>query len=350
MRHFIFLIIALFSTLTWSKPSPELVARIDKLMAPYTGAKIPGASVAIFKEDEVFFAKAYGLRELKTQAATTLQTNYRIASLTKAFTATAILQLVENGLLSLDTNLKELFPSFADYGSKITVRHLLTHTSGVKDYESFSFSGQITDKEILALLGKQKSTDFNPGSRFRYSNSGYVLLSCIVEAVSQSSFQDFLSKNIFKPLHMENTMAFISGVNSVSNRAYGYSPSSSGFVLTDQSKTSATLGDGGVYSSVEDLFQWYRMWVLKDSVLKLETLDLMTTPAQLNSGKKTGYGFGWFLGEHQGSQKLSHTGSTIGQKHALSFFPEKKLGIIVLVNRENAAPWEIVEEITQLVF
>lgn len=350
MRKTLFFIWILFSLPLWSTPSSELEAKIDKLMARYSGANTPGASVAIFQEEGILFAKAYGLRDLETQAVTSPQTNYRIASLTKAFTATAIMQLVEGGLLKLDTNLKQVFPSFGDYGRNITVRHLLTHTSGIRDYETLPFIGQITDQEVLALLGEQKSTDFIPGSRFRYSNSGYVLLACIVEAVSHLSFQDYLAERIFKPLKMDHTIAFVSGVNNVSDRAYGYSPSGSGFVLTDQSKTSATLGDGGIYSSLEDLFQWYRMWVIHDSVLRPETLELMTTPADLNSGKKTEYGFGWFLDKYKGTPKISHTGSTIGQKHALSFFPKKKLGIVVLVNRENAAPWETIEEITRLVF
>lgn len=329
----------------------ELEEKVDSLLNRYSNPGVPGAAIGIFLNGEVILEKGYGLRNLEKKSSSTPNTHYRIASLTKAFTATAILQLIESGILTLETRLTDLFPAFPAYGNQITLHHLLSHTSGIKDYEGLipsSFSGQVSDQDVFKILSTQKSTYFKPGTQYRYSNSGYCVLSQVIETVSGLSFSNYLERNIFKPLEMGTSVAYVKGMPAITERAWGYSPKGNGFILTDQSKTSATLGDGGVYTSVSQLLRWLGMWLGEPSsdlsVLSEESRRLMTTAKKLESGKQTPYGYGWSLGSLGGYQKISHTGGTIGHKHAIAFFPEKKLGLVLLVNRETASPWEMLNE------
>ena len=327
----------------------DLEEKTDSLLSRYSKPGVPGAAIGIVFEGNVLLEKGYGLRNLEENAPTSPQTHYRIASLTKAFTATAILQLIERGKLSLQTKLTDLWPDFPPYGRQVSIHHLLSHTSGIKDYENLipsSFPGQVSDKDVFQILSRQKSTYFRPGTRYRYSNSAYCILSQVIERVSALSFSSYLEKYIFNPLGMDTSVAFVKGMPPIRERALGYSPKGNGFVLTDQSKTSATLGDGGIYTSVRELFHWLEMWGGGLSVISEESQRLMTTAKSLESGKKTSYGYGWSLGSLGGWKKISHTGGTIGHKHAIAYFPEKKLGLVLLVNRENASPWETLNEIS----
>ena len=348
LRAQILVLLLFASGASISRAAETLEQQVDRLMSPYNRPDVPGAAIGIFRGPDILLNKAYGMRNLENHQPSTITTNFRTASLTKAFTATAIMQLVEAGHLTLDATIQDYFPNFPDYGSRITIKHLLSHTSGFQEYELLmppDYQGQITDKEVLALLANERSGYFTPGSRFRYSNSGYAILACIVEQITSTPFQDYLRDHIFLPLQMHQTVAYVKNYNDVVERAYGYSPNGNGFKFTDQSSTSAVLGDGGIYSSIRDLHQWLQMWSGGNSVLRPTSMTAMTEPNLLNSGKATNYGFGWFVDQFGDTRKISHTGSTIGQKHAIAFYPEKNLGIVILVNRENAAPWEILDSI-----
>lgn len=329
----------------------DLESRIDELMQDYDGDNIPGAAVAIYSDEHALIQKNYGLRNLEAGELVTYDTNFRTASLTKAFTATAILQLVEAEGISLQTNLTQIFRDFPAYGKGITLHHLLSHTSGLLDYENLlpsDSSKQVTDRDVLEIMKRQRSTYFSPGTRFRYSNTGYAILAEIVSAVSGKRFHQYLIEHIFKPLSMYTSLAYVPGENSISNRAYGYSMLTSGYKRSDQSQTSAVLGDGGIYSSTMDLRNWFMMWTGGSSVLTPESSLIMTTPKKLNNGSDTQYGYGWFVDMFDGNRRISHTGSTVGQKHSIAIFPEKKLGIVILTNRQNSAPWLITDKLAHL--
>jgi len=330
----------------------DLAQKVDGLMQDYDGDNIPGASLAIFSEDKVLLQKNYGLRNLENHEFVDSSTNFRTASLTKAFTATAIMQLNESGKLDLNSSLQDLFEDFPAYGSKITIHHLLTHTSGLLDYENLipaNQQGQVTDRDVLKIMQKQRSTYFTPGTRFRYSNTGYAILAEVVSKISERPFHEYLKEQIFEPLGMTETVAHVAGENAVNNRAYGYSLLTSGYKRTDQSQTSAVLGDGGVYSSSEDLRKWHRMWDGGDGVLSEASKSRMVTANRLQNGTLTKYGYGWFIDDFEGQRRISHTGSTIGQKHSIAIFPERKLAILILTNRENSAPWLIGDRIAKLI-
>jgi CubicO group peptidase (beta-lactamase class C family) len=323
---------------------------IDALFKDYNQPGVPGASVTVIREGKVLYKRAYGLADIESHASATTKTNYRLASFTKQFTAMCIMILAERHKLNLDDSITRFFPDFPAYAKPITVRQLLTHTSGMKAYEELIPEGrtaQLHDRDILDLLKQQTSTYFQPGMEYRYSNTGYAHLALIVEKASGVSFAAFLKKNIFGPLKMHDTVAFEEGISTVRNRAYGYTKKGDAFERTDQSLTSAVLGDGGIYSSVDDLFLWdqalYTTKLVSDDMLRQAW-----TPSILASGKQTKYGFGWELGESHGLKTVRHGGATIGFRTAILRIPEKKFTVIVLANRSEAKPDELANAIADL--
>jgi CubicO group peptidase (beta-lactamase class C family) len=328
---------------------PSAVA-IDALFADYDKPGSPGASVMVIHDGKVAYSRAYGLANLEQQTSATTETNYRLASLTKQFTATAIMLLAEDGKLSYDDRVIDLLPGFPSYARDIRIRHLLTHTSGLWDYEDFvpdSQRVQVKDRDVLGLLSRVDATYFAPGSRFRYSNSGYAVLALVVQRVSGMPFARFLHERIFEPLGMDATVAYEEGVSIVPNRAYGYSLEKYGFTRTDQSPTSAVLGDGGIYSSVSDLVRWDHA-LETHALLPESTRTLSWTPNRLNDGSATEYGFGWFVDDDGGRQRLSHHGETRGFTNAIVRYPAERLSVILLTNRTGGNPWRIAQRIADL--
>jgi CubicO group peptidase (beta-lactamase class C family) len=324
-------------------------AKVDALFSDFTGDR-PGASVLVVRDGRPVFVKSYGLAVLDGRIPATPETNYRLASVTKQFTAMSIMILVERGQLSLDDSLTKIFPGFPAYGAKVTVRHLLTHTSGLVAYEDLMDSTdarQVRDRDVLAMMASVDSTYFPPGSAYRYSNSGYAMLAMIVEKVSGKTFQEFLEENIFRPLGMKRSVAFVKGVNTVPSRAFGYTPGGNGFKDTDQSTTSAVLGDGGIYTSVADMFRWDQA-LYTEKLVSAAMLKLAFTSATLTSGEKTGYGFGWNVGEYRGHHRVFHDGSTCGFRNAIHRYPGDRFSVIVLLNRSIAEPDSLAERLADI--
>ena len=321
----------------------------------------PGFAVLVKKDGKVVFKKGYGVRDLRTTTAIDAQTNVRLASFTKQFTAMAMMLLVRDGKLRYDESLTEIFPEFPAYGKTITVRNLLNHTSGLPDYEDlmdaaertkgqiWSAEKQIQDAEVLQLLEKESHGKFIPGTEWEYSNSGYVVLGLIAAKVSRKSFGEFLQERIFSPLKMNHTLVFEEGKNEVTNRAYGHSKKENSFVESDQSSTSATQGDGGIYSNLEDLSKWDD--ALRNHTLLSEKEFLPAiTPAQLPPGAESklaedvpeslrghasAYGFGWFLNLQDPHPLMWHYGDTMGFKTAIFRYLADNITVILLCNRTD---------------
>ena len=315
-------------------------AAIDQLMKDYAGA-VPGASVIVVRGGEVVFRKSYGLADLEERTRATPDTHYRLASVTKQFTAAAILALAERKQLSLDDSVRRYLPTLPAYAEPITIRHLLTHTSGVIDYEDImpaDLKRQLTDADVLRLLESQTKTEFAPGSAYHYSNTGYAFLALIGERVSGQTFADFLTSAIFYPAGMKTSVAHQEGISTVPARAFGYSREGSGWKRTDQSMTSAVLGDGGIYSSVNELAQWLR-------ALDAGKFAEGMIPRVDTSRAGVRYGFGWRIAEEGGRRVVSHTGETIGFRNALVRFPEERLAVVVLTNRNEGEPYRLALEI-----
>jgi CubicO group peptidase (beta-lactamase class C family) len=349
LSPFLFLMLSITSN-AQSLPVADHAAAIDSLMPMYDSTNAPGASVAVIKDGVVIFQKGYGYADLATRRRITPATNFRLASMTKQFTAMCIMILKEQGKLSYADPITTFFPDFPAFGRKITVRNLLTHTSGLLDYESLihdSQTVQIMDKGVLALIMKTDSTYFPPGSKYLYSNTGYALLSLIVEKASGEPFAEFLRKRIFSALGMKSTLAFIQGKAEVPERAYGYSRTDSGFVFTDQSVTSAVLGDGGIYSNTEDLARWDRSLYTNALVPKTD-LDEAFADAALNDGTPIEYGYGWHTEIFLGLRHPFHSGETRGFRNVILRFPTQQLSVIILTNRNDGKPIEIAKKIAEL--
>lgn len=336
--------------------------KIDAIFAGFESNDAPGAAVLVLKDGKPTFQRGYGITDLRSRSKIDEHTNFRLASVSKQFTAMAVMLLVHDGKLHYEDRLTQIFPDFPTYGNSITIRNLLNHTSGLLDYEDLmpkpygmdaqgNFR-QIQDLEVLNLLEKQTRAKFVPGSRWDYSNSGYVILGQVVEKVSGESFGNFLHDRIFATLDMDHTIAYQRGKNEVSNRAYGYTQENGAWVETDQSPTSATLGDGGIYSSLSDLAKWdaalQHHTLLSESEIQPAFTPVQVPGVQEPNGKPAAYGFGWFLNPYKGHRRMWHYGETVGFRTTIQRFPDDHLTIIVLCNRAGVVPKDLALKIADL--
>ncbi len=346
------MILSLFFLIVMCRPEKESqpTNEIDTLFSGLISEHEPGAAVIVVKDGRVVFERGYGVTDLRTLRPIDSQTNFRLASITKQFTAAAVMLLVRDGRLRYEDSLTDIFPDFPEYGRAMTIGHLLTHTSGLADYEDLMppydstipvEQLQIKDVGVFDLLKAQEAGKFEPGSRWAYSNSGYVLLGLVVEKISGQSFSEFLRGRIFVPLGMTNTVAYERGKNKVPNRAYGHTKVDNRWQETDQSPTSATLGDGGVYSSLEDLAKWDEA-LRRHTLLSEKEIQPALIPVSVPGegptepdGTPVTYGFGWFLNPWQGHNRMWHYGETVGFRTAIQRFTEDDLTVIVLCNRAD---------------
>lgn len=305
---------------------------VKQLLPPHVGA-----AVIAIDQGETIFKQAWGPRRIdQPELLCTPATNFRLASVSKHFTATAVMLLVDRGQLALDDTLANVFADCPDYWQSITVRHVLTHTSGLPDYEDHIPAGttlQLSDLNVLAILRDTTEPLFTPGSKFAYSNSGYVLLGLVVEIASGRPFHEFLRTEVFAPAGMERSVMYVTGVNSIAERAFGHLPADGDpWQLADQSVTSAVRGDGGVYSSLNDLEQWIAA-VQHPGLLSETSWQAMTTPHVKTDRGDAWYGYGWFVDEYRGEQRYYHAGDTRGFTLMLQRFPERRAAVAILLNR-----------------
>ena len=346
-------------------------AKIDAIFAGLKSNSAPGGAVLVLKNGRAVFARGYGVTDLRSFGRVDAHTNFRLASVSKQFTAMAVMLLVHDGKLRYDDRLTDVFPDFPAYGQGIRIRHLLNHTSGLEDYEDLMSPGggvspekipQIKDAGVLMLLKQQTATKFASGTKWEYSNSGYALLAMIVEKVSGKAFGQFLQDRIFGPLKMQSTIAYERGRNEILHRAYGHSRKQDGWQEMDQSPTSAVLGDGGIYSSLDDLAKWdealRRHRLLNDAEMLPALTPVKLEPAgrrrygpagsALFRGKPVEYGFGWFLDSYKGHTRSWHFGETVGFRTAIQRFADERLTIIVLSNRADVSAEELALKVADL--
>ncbi len=308
---------------------------IADIFGDYQGEK-PGAAVAIIQDGDIVYHQSYGMAEMESKRPVQSNTNFRLASVTKQFTATAILLLEEKGLIDLNWTLDQVFEDFPEYGQNIQIHHLLNHTSGIWDYEDFvsdsALVNPVMDQGVLEIIQNTDQTYFPAGEQFRYSNTAYAFLALMVEKYSGQDFPEFLEENIFKPLDMKATVAHIKNQNTVPERAYGYTKENGQWIRKDQSSTSAVLGDGGIYSNVLDLFKWDQA-LYKGTILPMSTIEKTFTNGRLNDGSLIDYGLAWHIKEYQGEKVVYHTGSSTSFRNIFYRIPSRNLSIIILTNR-----------------
>ncbi len=322
------------------KPSEKPVGKeganqdvIHFLFRNYMGEK-PSASFIVIKDGKIKDCQSFGYADLENKILADCETNYRLASVTKQFTAMGILVLIDQGKLNYGTKLTEVIPEFPDYGKAITIKHLMSHRSGLQPYTKLypeDAEKQLVDKDVLNLLIKQDSLLFPANSKFEYSNSGYAVLAMIIERVSGKSFKEFMEKEVFEKTGMANSTVYLKGLQ-IKNRAYGYKLNDTLYERKDQSTWSAIQGDGGIYSSVSDYVHW-------DSSLYDETLvktDLINDAfSNWDENGKTegkGYGFGWQIDIKNDRKYVMHGGSTTGFLNYAVRIPSEKISVVIYTN------------------
>ena len=312
-----------------------ITQQLDSLMLKNFPADRPGAVLMVSKNGKVLYQKGFGLANIDSKEKNTVATNFRMASVSKQFTAMGIMLLEKQQKISYEDNLLKFFPGWnKKVGQKITIRHLLTHSSGIWDYEALipgEQHKQISDADVVSYLLNKDSTYFEPGVAFQYSNSGFCVLEQIVEITAGSSFQQFMQQNIFKPLGMHNTRIFQAG-EAIPNRAMGFAVNEKNeMVESDQSITSATKGDGCVYTSMNDYQKWANSLINNKLVNMGDQLKLVNKPVP--GTKNVNYGQGWFNAlDGNNDMEFYHTGSTCGFSNVVKIIPKNKLIITFFSN------------------
>jgi CubicO group peptidase (beta-lactamase class C family) len=324
--------------------SPDALApRVDAVFAEYAKPGSPGCSLAVVRDGGIVYEKGYGLASVEHAVPIDpRQTVFDIGSTSKQFTAASVLLLAHEGKLSLDDDVHKTLPELPAYGTPVTIRHLLHHTSGVRDYINLMAMGGInfedytTDDDALAAIVRQKTLDFPPGSEHSYSNSGYFLLSQIVKRVSGKTLREFAQERIFTPLGMRNTCILDDHKAIIPHRATGYAPNPTGGFGVEMSNWEQT-GDGAVQTTVEDLAKWDHNFY-DPKVGGPWLVEQLQTTGTLNDGEKIDYARGLMVDTYHGLRRVSHGGSWAGYRAQLVRFPDQRLSVITLCNLGSTDP------------
>lgn len=323
----------------------------DEVFADLSEPGSPGCALAVARGGKVIYENGYGLANVEDGVRITPQTVFDIGSTSKQFTSASILLLEKQGKLSLQDDIRKYLPEIPDYGHRITILHLLNHTSGLRDYLTlFELAGVntdsvTTDDDALAVIARQKALNFDPGSDWLYSNSGFFLLSVIVKRASGRSLREFAAQNIFEPLQMKHTVFRNEHAQLLPNRALAYDPKGGGYAL-DVSYFEQT-GDGAVHTSVEDLLKWDENFY-SGKVGGQAFLEELEEPGKLNNGKTLDYAKGLFVGRYRGLRFVDHGGSWGGYRAQLLRFPEQHFSVACLCNLSNANPEKRAHEVADI--
>lgn len=327
------LLLALAASAACGQPAIE--SKVDAIFAPWNKPGSPGAAVIATSRGEVLFKKGYGLANLEYAIPIAPSTVFHVASISKQFTAFAVVLLAQEGKLSLDQDIRKYLLEMPDYGRKITARHLIHHTSGIRDQwellemAGWRFDDVLTKANILKLLARQRELNFDPGDEYLYSNAGYSLLAEIVERVSGQPFPKFCHDRIFGPLGMTRTHIHLDHKMIVKDRAYSYFVKGPGFEHAPLNY--ANEGATSLFTTVEDLAKWMEYFRTRRTVGD-KAIDQMTARGVLNSGKEIAYAFGLMHAEYRGLKTVGHGGADAGYRSHMAMFPEHAFAVAVLGN------------------
>ena len=331
-----------------------LAARVDTIaLGAMAAERIPGLSIAVVRGADTVLARGWGYADLENRVPATVQTVYRIGSITKQFTALAILQLAEQGRLSLDDTLQRFVPTFPAPGRRVTIRHLLTHTSGIPSYTSIGRAWRekmrldLPHDSLLALV-RDRAPDFAPGERWLYDNTGYYLLGMVIEAAAGQPYPQYLAQHLFAPLGLRAT-TYCDTRPIIADRAQGYQVDSTGVVNSDFISMTQPFAAGALCSTVRDLLAWQRA-LAGDRLLRPGGYATMSTPGRLTNGTATSYGFGLGMTTENGHRHIGHGGGINGFSAMLSAYPDDSLIVVVLANSEDANTGRIAQRIARAAF
>ncbi len=327
-----------------SQPAPvsheTLVKAIDETLTQAYKPNEPGASAIVVKDGKIVFRNGYGMANLELGIPVEPDMVFRLGSVTKQFTAVAVLMLAERGKLSLDDDITKFLPDYPTKTQRITIEQLLNHTSGIKSYTSLPewllmWRKDTALNELIGLF-KDKPADFAPGERQAYNNSGYVLLGAIIEKAAGQSYQDFIEKNIFTPLGMRHSF-YDNTARVIPRRVTGYSKGKDGYINAPYLSMTQPHAAGALVSSVDDLALWDAA-LYTNKLVKQETLKRAWTPAKLTNGKLTHYGLGWALNSYEGHTVIEHGGGINGFSTYVLRMPDQRVFVAVLTNKDSGGP------------
>jgi len=330
----IFLSIISISFIQCKNQKQPIVDQIDELVNKGYQLGLFNGTILVSYHGELIYKSAFGYQDLETKTPLQISSAFYLASVSKQFTTMAIMLLKEQGKLSYDDMLDKFFPQFPGYANRVTVRHMMTHTSGIPDHFSIiTDTDEMTNQDVLEALVKQDSLLFQPGENYSYSNGAYVLLSLIVAQVSGQPYHLFMKENIFDPLKMENTLVYDESGPDVPHRAIGYN------LFGDKNDyTLFTTGAGGMYTTVEDLYKWDQA-LYTETLVKTKTLEEAYTPFLLNNDSSTYYGFGWRITKDDNGKRVQHSGGLAGFSTYLERHLDQKNSIIFLNSRGTPLGW-----------
>ncbi len=327
-----------------------LVSKIDALAgATLAGGSVAAVSIGVKRGDDLLLAKGYGLADIENDVPATAETVYRIGSITKQFTSASVMQLVEAGEIGLDDPMTKYLPDYPMQGHEVTIRHLLTHTSGIKSYTGLAewrptMKLDLTDEELIDFI-RDEPFDFAPGESFLYNNSGFYLLGMIIGEASGETYREYLNAHLFGPLDLRGS-SYCDERPIIRGRAEGYQSVGGELVNDDYLSMNQPGAAGALCSTVPDLLSWTSA-LRTGGVVSAASYQQMTTPGTLNNGTATAYAFGLGIGELQGHPSVSHGGGINGFNTMLAHYPEEDLDIVVLSNTPGAHVSTIAETIAK---
>jgi len=347
-------LLALFCSTT-GETRPRLAvsriqARVDAIVeAVMAERRIPGVTLLVEHRGRRIVARGYGLADVENNVPAELATVYQIASITKQFTAAAILQLVERGKLQLDDDVTKLIPELHIRGGTVTVHNLLSHTSGLVEYNRDEtipeWGTAITHERVLKLIG-DRELEFKPGEKFQYRNSGYYVLGMIIERVSGMSYADYVRMKLFQPLGMRSTSQ-CTHHEIIAKRAHGYTTDDGRLQNPRLLDMSWTFAVGSLCSTAPDLLLWNH--ALRSGRVVSDSYKKMITPVKLADGTLTDYGYGLGMSVHDGHPVIRHGGNTVGFTAYLTYYPEDDLTIVLLTNSDSVEAWKVDDDISRAV-
>jgi len=331
-----------------SPASAELSRQVDAIMESFIESTTPGGAVIVVRDGQILHKAAYGLADLEQATPLTPKSVFHLASVGKQFTAMGILLLAEEGKLKVDDPIGTYLPQLARFGNELTIRHLLNHTSGLPEvYEDDSLfealleqSETPTNRDVLTVLSTLGELQSAPGAEFSYSNIGYEVLGSLIEAISGQPLRDFMQQRIFGPLKMDHTFSLPDPRRRSSPEiAHSYTTDGGEATAYDSDPLDNAVGSGSVYSTVEDL-ALYEQALTNNTLVRESSMNEALTPPTLADGSQSDYGFGWTVGDYNGVPSVSHDGHWLAFITAYARFPEQRLAVIVLLNRDYDLPEE----------
>ncbi|MEM6686817.1 MAG: serine hydrolase domain-containing protein, partial [Bacteroidota bacterium] len=340
----------LLLTIPTTQFAQNIVSEIDQLMRDNYKADKTGATILVAKDGEILLRKAYGKANLELDIDMMPENVFEIGSITKQFTAVGILMLLEEGKLSLDDKITKYMPEYPTQGNKITIHHLLTHTSGIKSYTSIptlrDFSKEDFSVTELVDAFKNEPMDFKPNEEFRYNNSGYVLLGAIIEKITGTSYEDFVQKRIFDKLKMNNSY-YGSKSKLIKNRAYGYQERENNFVNAEYLSMNIPYAAGSLMSTVDDLYTWNTA-IRNHKLISKESTEKAFANYKINNGNHINYGYGWFTRKIKDVPVIEHGGGIFGFTSQGIYVPSENVYVIILTNCDCISPTDIAYEVAAI--